>query len=286
MKQEDVIDKLFIANTHDTLLGFSSRGKAYWIKVYQLPQASRGSRGKPLVNLLPLEEGERINAVLPVREYDEDHFVFMATSSGTVKKTALSNFSRPRASGIIAVDLRNDDVLVDVVITNGPRHIMLLTHPGKSIHSCETDVRTMGRTAAGVRGMQLGEEQRIISMILVDEEGSILTSTENGFGKRTVVSDYPLKGRGGQGVISIKTNERNGEIVGAVQVKADDEIMMITDNGTLVRIAVDDVSEMGRNTQGVRLINLTKNEKLIGLERIAETDEDDNEEEGEDATAE
>ena len=268
MKEEDFIDKLFVANTHDTLLCFSSLGKVYWLKVYQLPMAGRGSRGKPIINLLPLEKGERINAVMPIREYDEDQFVFMATSSGTVKKTALSNFSRPRTSGIIAVDLRNDDVLVDVVITNGSNHIMLLSNAGKSIRFSETDVRTMGRTAAGVRGMKLGEEQRIISMILVDEEGSILTSTENGFGKRTVVSDYPLKGRGGQGVISIKTNERNGEIVGAVQVKADDEIMMITDNGTLVRIAVDDVSEMGRNTQGVRLIRLTKGEKLVEIEKI------------------
>ena len=268
MKEEDFIDKLFVANTHDTLLCFSSLGKVYWLKVYQLPMAGRGSRGKPIINLLPLEKGERINAVMPIREYDEDQFVFMATSSGTVKKTALSNFSRPRTSGIIAVDLRNDDVLVDVVITNGSNHIMLLSNAGKSIRFSETDVRTMGRTAAGVRGMKLGEGQRIISMILVDEEGSILTSTENGFGKRTVVSDYPLKGRGGQGVISIKTNERNGEIVGAVQVKADDEIMMITDNGTLVRIAVDDVSEMGRNTQGVRLIRLTKGEKLVEIEKI------------------
>ncbi|MCW8922292.1 MAG: DNA gyrase subunit A [Gammaproteobacteria bacterium] len=268
MKEEDFIDKLFVANTHDTLLCFSSRGKVYWLKVYQLPMAGRGSRGKPIVNLLPLENGERINAVLPIREYDENHFIFMATSSGTVKKTALSNFSRPRASGIIAVDLRNDDVLVDVVITNGSDHIMLLSNAGKSIRFSETDVRAMGRTAAGVRGMKLSDGQRIISMILIDEEGSILTSTENGYGKRTVVSDYPCKGRGGQGVISIKTNERNGEIVGAVQVKADDEIMMITNNGTLVRIAVDDVSEMGRNTQGVRLIRLTKGEKLVEIERI------------------
>ncbi|MES0327282.1 MAG: DNA gyrase subunit A [Gammaproteobacteria bacterium] len=289
MKEEDFIDKLFVANTHDTLLCFSSRGKVYWLKVYQLPMAGRGSRGKPIVNLLPLEDGERINAVLPVREYDEDHFVFMATSSGTVKKTALSNFSRPRASGIIAVDLRNDDVLVDVVITNGSNHIMLLSNAGKSIRFSETDVRTMGRTAAGVRGMKLPEKQRIISMILIDEEGSILTSTENGYGKRTVVSDYPLKGRGGQGVISIKTNERNGEIVGAVQVKTDDEIMMITNNGTLVRIAVNDVSEMGRNTQGVRLIRLTKGEKLVEIEKIdalsceAGVDEEDiNDEAGED----
>jgi DNA gyrase subunit A len=268
VKEEDFIDKLFVANTHDTLLCFSSRGKVYWLKVYQMPMAGRGSRGKPIVNLLPLGEGERINAVMPVRDYDEDHFVFMATSSGTVKKTALSNFSRPRASGIIALDLKDGDKLVDVVITNGSRHIMLLSNAGKSIRFSETDVRTMGRTAAGVRGMRLGPDHEVISMILVEEEGSILTSTENGYGKRTRVSDYPLKGRGGQGVISIQTNERNGDVVGAVQVRDDNEIMMITDNGTLVRISVGDVSEMGRNTQGVRLIRLTKGEKLVEIERI------------------
>ncbi|MDT8451779.1 MAG: DNA gyrase subunit A [Gammaproteobacteria bacterium] len=268
MKEKDFIDKLFVANTHDTLLCFSSRGKVYWLKVYQLPMAGRGSRGKPIVNLLPLEDGERINAVLPVRQYDDNYFVFMATSSGTVKKTALSNFSRPRTSGIIAIDLRNDDVLVDVVITSGMNHLMLLSNAGKAMRFSESDVRVMGRTAAGVRGMRLAAGQRIIGMILVDEEGSILTATENGYGKRTAVADYPLRGRGGQGVISIKTNERNGEIVGAVQVKPDDEIMMITNNGTLVRIAVADVSEMGRNTQGVRLIRLTNGEKLVEVEKI------------------
>jgi DNA gyrase subunit A len=268
MKQEDFIDKLFVANTHDTLLCFSSRGKVYWLKVYQMPMAGRGSRGKPIINLLPLEENERINAVLPVRDYDENHFVFMATSSGTVKKTALSNFSRQRASGIIAIDLRGNDALVDVVITDGSRHIMLLSDAGKSIRFSETDVRTMGRTAAGVRGMRLGAEQRVISMILVEDEGYILTATENGYGKRTPVSDYPFKGRGGQGVISIQTKERNGTVVGAVQAKEGDEIMMITDNGTLVRIAVDDVSVMGRNTQGVRLIRLTRGEKLVEIEKI------------------
>ena len=278
VKEEDFIDKLFVANTHDTLLCFSSRGKVYWLKVYQMPMAGRGSRGKPIINLLPLEDGERINAVLPVQNYEEDHFVFMATSSGTVKKTALSNFSRPRASGIIALELKEDDMLVDVVITDGSRHIMLLSNTGKSIRFSETDVRTMGRTAAGVRGMRLGPNQKVITMILVEEEGSILTSTENGYGKRTPVSDYPLKGRGGQGVISIQTNERNGDVVGAVQVCEDDEIMMITDNGTLVRISVGDVSEMGRNTQGVRLIRLTKGEKLVEIERIEGLDPSDNEE--------
>ncbi|MFV2003616.1 MAG: DNA gyrase subunit A [Gammaproteobacteria bacterium] len=275
MKTEDFIDKLFVANTHDTLLCFSSRGKVYWLKVYQLPMAGRGSRGKPIINLLPLEEGERINAVMPIREYDENLFVFMATSSGTVKKTALSNFSRPRSSGIKAIEFRDDDKLVDVVITNGSDHIMLLADSGKSVRFSETDVRSMGRTAGGVRGIRIADDQQVIAMIKVEQGGSILTSTENGFGKRTNVDDYPLKGRGGQGVISIKTNDRNGKIVGAVQVNEDDEIMMITDNGTLVRIAVSEVSEMSRNTQGVRLIRLTKGEKLVEIEKIEALSTDD-----------
>ena len=268
MKTEDFIDKLFIANTHDTLLCFSSRGKVYWLKVYQLPMAGRGSRGKPIVNLLPLEEGERINAVMPVREYEENKFVFMATSNGTVKKTSLSDFSRPRASGIKAIELRDDDRLVDVVITDGSDHIMLLADTGKSVRFSETDVRAMGRTAGGVRGMRIAGGQHVISMIKVEEGGSILTATENGYGKRTNVDDYPLKGRGGQGVISIVTNERNGKIVGAVQVQDDNEIMLITNNGTLVRISVAEISEMGRNTQGVRLIRLTNDEKLVEVEKI------------------
>jgi DNA gyrase subunit A len=268
MKTEDFIDKLFIANTHDTLLCFSSRGKVYWLKVYQLPMAGRGSRGKPIINLLPLGEGERINAVMPIRDYDENRFVFMATSSGTVKKTALSNFSRPRASGIKAIEFRENDRLVDVVITDGSDHIMLLADSGKSVRFSETDVRSMGRTAGGVRGIRITEGQQVIAMIKVGAGGSILTSTENGYGKRTNVDDYPLKGRGGQGVISIKTNERNGRIVGAVQVQNDDEFMMITNNGTLVRIAVAEVSEMGRNTQGVRLIRLTRGEKLVEIAQI------------------
>jgi len=275
MKDEDFIDKLFIANTHDTLLCFSSLGKVYWLKVYQMPMAGRGSRGKPIVNLLPLEEGERINAVLPVRDYDEDHFVFMATSSGTVKKTALTNFSRPRVSGIKAIELRDNDCLVDVVITDGSRHIMLLSNAGKAIRFSETDVREMGRTAAGVRGMRLGPDQRVISMIMADDEGSILTATEHGYGKRTPVAQYPVKGRGGQGVISIQANERNGEVVGAVQVGDDDETMLITNSGTLVRIAVSDISEMGRNTQGVRLIRLSEDEKLAEIEKIELIDKEE-----------
>jgi len=274
VKTEDFIENLFIANTHDTLLCFSSRGKVYWLKVYQLPVAGRGSRGKPIVNLLPLENGERINAVLPVRQYDENQFVFMATSSGTVKKTALSNFSHPRASGIIAIDLRGDDKLVEVVITDGSRHVMLLSDAGKSVRFAETDVRAMGRTAGGVRGMRLAEGQQVISMILVEDDGSVLTATENGFGKCSHIEDYPLKGRGGQGVISIQTNSRNGKVVGAVLVQPDDEIMMITNNGTLVRIGVADISVMGRNTQGVRLIRLTNNEKLVELAKIDALEED------------
>jgi DNA gyrase subunit A len=268
MKTEDFIDKLFVANTHDTLLCFSSRGKVYWLKVYQLPMAGRGSRGKPIINLLPLEDGERINAVMPVREYEENSFVFMATSSGTVKKTSLSDFSRPRTSGIKAIELRDDDRLVDVVITNGSDHIMLLADSGKSVRFSETDVRAMGRTAGGVRGMRIAEGHHVISMIKVEEGGSILTATENGYGKRTNVNDYPLKGRGGQGVISIVTNDRNGKVVGAVQVQDDNEIMLITNNGTLVRISVAEISEMGRNTQGVRLIRLTNGEKLVEVEKI------------------
>jgi DNA gyrase subunit A len=277
MKEEDFIDKLFIANTHDTLLCFSSVGKVYWLKVYQMPMAGRGSRGKPIVNLLPLQADERINAVLPVREYDENQYVFMATSLGTVKKTALTNFSRPRVSGIKAIDLRDNDHLVDVVITNGSRHIMLLSNAGKAIRFSETDVREMGRTAAGVRGMRLGNSQYVISMIMAEDEGSILTATEYGFGKRTATAEYPIKGRGGQGVISIQTNERNGEVVGAVQVHNDDEMMLITNHGTLVRIAVDDISEMSRNTQGVRLIRLTNDEKLAEIEKIELIDKEEEE---------
>jgi len=268
MKDEDFIDKLFVANTHDTLLCFSNRGKVYWIKVYELPIASRGSRGKPIVNLLPLEGDERINAVLPVREYDEDHFIFMATSSGTVKKTSLTNFSRPRNGGIIAVDLRDDDTLVDVAITDGTSHIMLFADSGKSIRFSETDVRAMGRTAAGVRGMKIPEGNKVISMIVAKEEGYILTSTEFGYGKRTSLDQYSLQGRGGQGVISIQTSERNGAVIGAVQVTDDEEIMLISDGGTLVRTESSGVSITSRNTQGVRLIRLGDDEKLVEIERI------------------
>jgi DNA gyrase subunit A len=267
VKDEDFVDKLFVANTHDTVLCFSSRGKMYWLKVYQVPQASRGSRGKPIVNLLPLEDGERINAILPIREFNDDNFVLMATSAGTVKKTSLSLFSRPRASGIIAIDLRNDDVLVDVAITDGEREIILVASNGKAIRFAESDVRPMGRGAAGVRGIKMPPDDRVIALNIVGD-GLLLSATENGYGKRTPVDDFPVQGRGGQGVIAIQTSERNGKTVGALQVGEDDEIMLISSNGTLVRTPVSDISIIGRNTQGVRLIRVEKTQRLVGLARI------------------
>lgn len=273
MKDEDFIDKLFIANTHDTLLCFSSRGKAYWLKVYMLPQAGRGARGKPIVNLLPLEQDERINAVLPVRAFEPDKYVFFATGHGTVKKTSLEAFSRPRANGIIAIDLRGDDRLVDVAITDGEREIVLVTSSGKGIRFREQDVRPMGRGAAGVRGIRLAPGHEVIALIIVGE-GLILTATENGYGKRTPVEDFSIQGRGGQGVIAIQTSDRNGRTVAALQVGPDDEIMLISSAGTLVRTPVADVSVMGRNTQGVRLIRLDAGDRLVGLERIEGEEEE------------
>ncbi len=272
VKDEDFIDNLFVANTHDTILCFSSRGKLYWLKVYQVPQASRGSRGKPIVNLLPLENGERINAVLPIKDYAEDHFVFMATSGGTVKKTPLSQFSRPRSNGIIAIDLRGDK-LVDVAITDGSAEILLVASSGKAIRFNESDVRPMGRGAAGVRGIKLPPDHEVIALTIVSD-GLILTATENGYGKRTAVADFPVQGRGGQGVIAIQTSERNGRTVGAVQVRDEDEIMLISSSGTLVRTAVDDISVQGRNTQGVRLIRVEEEQRLVGLARIESIEED------------
>jgi DNA gyrase subunit A len=272
VKDEDFIDKLFVANTHDTILCFSSRGKVYWLKVYQVPQASRGSRGKPIVNLLPLEDGERISAVLPIREYTEDSFVFMATSGGTVKKTPLDQFSRPRSSGIIAIDLR-DDKLVGVALTSGEAEILLVASSGKSIRFRESDVRPMGRGAAGVRGIKLTSEHEVIALAIVGD-GMVLTATENGYGKRTAVDDFPVQGRGGQGVIAIQASDRNGKTVGAVQVGDEDEIMLISSSGTLVRTAVDDISVQGRNTQGVRLIRLEEDQRLVGLARIEAIEED------------
>ncbi len=267
VKDEDFVDNLFVANTHDTILCFSSRGKMYWLKVFQVPQASRGSRGKPIVNLLPLEEGERINAVLPIREYEEGHFVFMATSAGTVKKTPLTQFSRPRANGIIAIDLRGDDRLVNVAITDGEADVLLVASHGKSIRFKEADVRPMGRGAAGVRGIRLPAGHEVIALSILSD-GVVLTATENGYGKRTPVDDFPVQGRGGQGVIAIQTSDRNGRTVGALQVADEDEVMLISSNGTLVRTGVDDISIMGRNTQGVRLIRVGSEQRLVGLARI------------------
>ena len=267
VKDEDFIDKLFVANTHDMILCFSSRGKMYWLKVYQVPQASRGSRGKPIVNLLPLEAGERINAVLPIKEFDEQSFVFMATSNGTVKKTPLSQFSRPRASGIIAIDLRDGNKLVDAAITDGERDIILVASSGKGIRFKESDVRPMGRGAAGVRGIKLADDHEVIGLSIA-REGLILTATENGFGKRTPVEDFPVQGRGGQGVIAIQTTARNGRTVGSVLVGDGGEIMLISSSGTLIRTTVDDISIMGRNTQGVRLIRVGEGQRLVGLAPI------------------
>jgi DNA gyrase subunit A len=274
VKDEDFIDNLFVANTHDTILCFSSRGKVYWLKVYQVPQASRGSRGKPIVNLLPLEAGERINAVRPIREYTDGHFVFMATSGGTVKKTPLTQFSRPRSSGIIAIDLRGDDKLVDVAITDGNAEILLVASHGKGIRFAESDVRPMGRGAAGVRGIKLPSEHEVIGLSIV-RDGLILTATENGYGKRTPVDDFPVQGRGGQGVIAIQTTERNGNTVGMSLVADDDEVMLISSNGTLVRTGVSEISVMGRNTQGVRLIRVERGQRLVGLARIESIEGDE-----------
>jgi len=281
-KVEDFIDRLFIANTHDTILCFSNRGRVYWKKVYELPQAGRNARGKPIVNLLPLEEGERINAVLPVRDYPEDRYLLFATASGVVKKTPLAAFSRPRTAGIIAVELRPGDQLVNVAITDGQRRVMLFSDAGKAVCFDESEMRPMGRTAAGVRGIRLGEGQKVIALVVVQEEGRILTVTENGYGKRSDVDAYPVHGRGGQGVISITCSERNGAVVGAVQVADDDEVMLITNGGTLVRIRVAEISVLGRSTQGVKLIDVSEGERVIGIDRIeamAEAQED----EGDDA---
>jgi DNA gyrase subunit A len=267
VKDEDFVEKLFVAHTHDTVLCFSNRGKVYWLKVYELPQASRGSRGKPMVNLLPLEEGEKINAVLPVKQYDENHFVFMATSQGTVKKTPLTAFSRPRTTGIIALDLAENDRLVGVGLTDGSKEIILVSSGGKSIRFKEEEVRPMGREAAGVRGIKLGEGQEVIALIVIGE-GNILTASENGYGKLTPLDEFPSHGRGGQGVIALQTTDRNGNTVAALQVVPGQEIMLISSTGTLVRTAVDEISVVGRNTQGVRLIRLAEGERLTGIERV------------------
>jgi len=269
VKDDDFIDQLLIASTHDTILCFSTRGRLYWLKAYEIPQAGRQARGKPINNLLPLEEGERISAFLPVREYEDNKYIFMATANGIVKKTYLTEFARPRAGGKIALGLNDGDSLVGVEITDGSKDIMLFSDNGKAVRFSEEKVRPMGRTARGVIGMRMDEGDRIISMIVPDE-GDILTATANGFGKRTTLEEYPRKGRGGKGVVSIKTSSRNGKVIGAVQVEAGDEIMLISGQGTLVRTKVNEVSCQGRNTQGVTLIRLGKNENLVGLGKIVE----------------
>ena len=273
VKDEDFVEHLLIANTHDTLLCFSSVGKVYWIKVYQIPVASRTSRGKPLVNLLPLEDDERITSMLPVSEYTNEHFVFMATSNGTVKKTALTNFARQRSVGLRAIELDEGDELVGTAITDGGQDVMLFSTSGKAIRFSEADVRPMGRTARGVRGIKMSDGFRMIALIIPDSDQCILSVSENGYGKRTRSDEFPVYGRGGQGVIAMQASDRNGPIVGAAQVADGDEIMLISDKGTLVRTRVDEVSVQGRNTQGVRLIRLKDGEKLVGLEAVQDPEE-------------
>ncbi|MGB1199838.1 MAG: DNA gyrase C-terminal beta-propeller domain-containing protein, partial [Thalassotalea sp.] len=295
MKEEDFIERLLVANTHDTILCFSNRGKLYWLKVYQLPLASRTARGRPIVNLLPLEDNEKITAILPVREYEDDKFIIMATASGTVKKTPLTAYSNQRANGIIALNLRDDDTLIGVDITNGEDDIMLFSDEGKVVRfnekarDSETGavkldpetgeeihaLRAMGRTATGVRGIRLEGEQKVVSLIVPKSDGAILTITQNGYGKRTELSEYPAKSRATKGVVSIKVSDRNGPVVGAVQVEDQDEIMLITDNGTLVRTRVSEVSIIGRNTQGVRIIRTAEDEHVVALQRIDEIEEDE-----------
>ncbi|HCJ98178.1 MAG TPA: DNA gyrase subunit A, partial [Gammaproteobacteria bacterium] len=274
MKDEDFVDQLFVANSHDTVLCFSSTGKVHWLKVYELPMASRTARGKPIINLLPLEKEEVINAILPVSEFNDDQFVFMVTSSGTCKKTSLTNFARPRKGGIIAIELRDGDKLVGVEITSGEHDIMLFSANGKSIRFKESDVRAVGRTAIGVRGIKLKDDE-VVSLIVAEQDSPILTATEKGYGKRTALGEYRAQARGGSGVISIKTSDRNGKVVGAIQVTDEDEMMLISNKGTLVRARAVDVSIIGRNTQGVTLINIAKGEKLVSVAKIAETEEED-----------
>ena len=290
VKDEDFVEKLLVANTHDTILCFSDFGKMYWLKVYQLPLASRQARGKPIINLLPLQDNERITAILPVREYADDKFIIMATADGTVKKTALKAYSNPRANGIIAVNLKEGDQLIGVDITNGSNDIMLFSNAGKVVRFNEKQrdsetglvkldpetgeellsLRPMGRTATGVRGIRLEGDQKVVSLIVPKEDGAILTVTENGFGKRTALDEYPAKSRATKGVVSIKVSERNGSVVGAVQVSENDEIMLISDKGTLVRTPASGVSVIGRNTQGVRIIRTAEQESVVGLQRIDE----------------
>jgi DNA gyrase subunit A len=289
-KDEDWIDTLFVANTHDTILCFSDRGRMYWLKVWEVPQGSRTSRGKPIVNMFPLIDGEKITVILPIKGYQDDQYVFMATSLGTVKKTRLSDFSNPRKAGIIAVDLNENDFLVGAAITDGKHDVMLFSDAGKAVRFDENDVRPMGRTARGVRGMNLAAAQNVIAMLVAPAEAadgvastedgvaapsSVLTATENGFGKRTPIAEYTRHGRGTKGMIAIQTSERNGKVVAAALVSPEDQIMLITTGGVLVRTRVSEIREMGRATQGVTLISVDEGTRLSGLQRIAESDSDD-----------
>ena len=274
VKDEDFVEHLLIASTHATILCFTNLGKVYWLKVYQIPVAGRNSRGRPMVNLLPLEEDERISSILPVEEYSADQYVIMATANGTVKKTSLDQYSRPRSVGLRAVDLAEGDHLVGTAIIDGSKNIMLFSSEGKAVRFAETDVRAMGRVSKGVRGMRLPEKHAVISMVVPEPDGLLLTVCENGYGKRTLVDEFPTKGRGGKGMIAIQASERNGPLVGATQLFVGDEIMLISDQGTMVRTRGDEVSVVGRNTQGVRIIRLKDNEHLVSLARIAEPQED------------
>jgi len=274
-KEDDFIDNLFIANTHDYILCFSNRGRVYWLKVYEVPQGSRISRGKPIVNLLPLEANEKINAVLPVKEFSDDKFIFFATSNGTVKKTALSDYANPRKAGIIAINLDEGDYLIGVALTDGKHDVMLFSNGGKAMRFDENDVRAMGRAARGVRGMKLAKGQQVISLLVAEnEQQSVLTATENGYGKRTPIAEYTRHGRGTQGMIAIQTSARNGKVVAATLVNKEDEIMLIGTSGVLIRTRVKEIREMGRATQGVTLMNVEEGEKLAGLSRIAEPEEE------------
>ena len=286
-KEDDWIDQLFIANTHDYLLAFSNRGRLYWLKVWEVPEGSRGSRGRPIVNMFPLAEGEKINVVLPLtgefRSFPADHYVFMATAMGTVKKTALDEFSNPRKAGIIAVDLDEGDYLIGAALTDGKHDVMLFSDGGKAVRFDENDVRPMGRNARGVRGMMLEEGQRVIAMLVAeDEQQSVLTATENGYGKRTPITEYTRHGRGTKGMIAIQQSDRNGRVVAATLVHGDDEIMLITDTGVLVRTRVGEIREMGRATQGVTLIAVDDGSQLAGLQRIVESDVGEDGSEGSD----
>ena len=285
MKEDDWIDQLFIANTHDYILCFSNHGRVYWLKVWEVPQGTRTSRGKPIINMFPLQEGEKITVVLPVREFTDDHYIFMATAMGTVKKTPLSDFSNPRKAGIIAVDLDEGDFLIGAALTDGQHDVMLFSDAGKAVRFDENDVRPMGRAARGVRGMMLEDGQRVMALLVAaDESQSVLTATENGYGKRTPITEYTRHGRGTKGMIAIQTSERNGKVVAAVLVQPHHEIMLITTGGVLIRTAVSQIREMGRATQGVTLISVDDGSRLSGVQRVVESDTD--EAEGEDSAGE